>query len=101
MKWEKAVFAEGLWQGQSDIIFQATPGIPHQLNGLHVQRGKSPIAAMKKYSSGSIYNNIDISFEEYYISTSIPAAPLLSMRNSVGFSFYGRHYGIYQAPSYP
>jgi hypothetical protein len=56
---------------------------------------------MEKYSSISIYNNIDIFVEEYYIAVSIPAAPLLSMRNSVGFSFYGRHYGIYQAPSYP
>ena len=43
---------------------------------------------------------IDIFIEEYYIIFSIPAAPLLSMRNSVGFYFYGSEYGIYKTPAY-
>ena len=33
--------------------------------------------------------SIDIFIDDYYIVPSIPAAPLLSMRNSVGFPFYG------------
>jgi hypothetical protein len=37
---------------------------------------------------------VDILTEGEYTSTSIPAAPLLSMRNSVGFSFCGGRYGI-------
>lgn len=46
-------------------------------------------------SHSSLEKFIDIFIEGYYITSSIPTAPLHSMRNSVGFSFYGVENGIY------
>lgn len=54
------------------------------------------VAYFQRYDEfNTPHKMVDILTEGEYRNASIPAAPLLSMRNSVGFSFCGGRRGIH------